>query len=235
MTDAKRVRTAGGHCLAGLLALSLGALISQAAAPPLLRLGTEGAAQGRATQIPLWLTGATNLAGLQVDLIFDPTFVQSNGFAVTTPLAGVLADGGVVSSNRFRVLLMSTNRVPLANGLVASLNFVARSNSPNGLMRVPLRSQPAGVGVSLSTSGVCGSALAYQAGQFLVGDAFGFVPEGGRVQFRATDGSNYLFQASTNLEHWATIGTNVGLNDLVIWIDRDVTNYSRRFYRSRTP
>ncbi len=211
------------------------AFSAPAASPPLVRLGTDGAAQGYAAQIPLWLARATNLAGLQVDLIFDPLFVQSNGFSVTTSLSGVLADGGVVSPNRYRVLLMSTNRAPLANGLVASLNFVARSNSPNGLVRLPLRSQPAGVGVTVGTNGNCGSAMAYQPGQFLVGDAFGFVPEGGRVQFRATDGFQYLFQASTNLQQWTNIGTNVGVNALVIWIDRDTTNYPHRFYRSRAP
>ena len=34
---------------------------------------------------------------------------------------------------------------------------------------------------------------------------------------------------------WTPIGTNLALDGLAFWIDTDVTNYVRRFYRARLP
>jgi hypothetical protein len=194
-------------------------------------LGTDGAAPGHTAQLPLTLLNSTNLAGLQLELEFNPLFVRTNSFAVQPAASGYLADGAVAPGNHFRVVLLSTNAQPLPNGVLALLTFGAQTNAPNGLTGVPFGSPTIGV----STGGVCGVGMNLQAGQLLVGDAFGFTPGGGRVQFRAADGTNYLFQATTNLTTWTDLGTNLGLNGLVFWFDTDATNYRYRFYRVKAP
>ncbi len=80
------------------------------------------------------------------------------------------------------------------------------------------------------------------AGQLLVGDAFAFVDGVGRVQFQAADPVTTVFFANSKFDHslsnlatWSAIGTNVGSNGLVIWMDYDVTNYTRRVYTRRPP
>lgn len=227
-----------GVCLRDLVLLLALALFTQRiSGQPLIQLGTNFVAQGHTVQLPLWMAGATDLAGFQADLIFDTGMLASNGFSVTTPLPGMLADGGIVASNRLRVILLSSNSAALPPGLVASLRFVIQTNAPNGLRQMPMGPQPGGVGITFATNGTCGSALAYRAGELFVGDAFGFVPGGGRAQFRTTDGAGYVIVAisdlDTNLANWTPVGTNFGMDGLVFWIDRDVTNYSRRFYHLR--
>ena len=47
----------------------------------------------------------------------------------------------------------------------------------------------------------------------------------------------YLIQARENLgDSWATIGTNsADANGIIVFLDRNATNYTSRFYRLATP
>ena len=72
-------------------------------------------------------------------------------------------------------------------------------------------------------------------------DAFGFTEQGGRVQFRAAGATNDVIQAAkrivgkSEVGDWTALTTYLELSNLVLWIDRDVTNYSQRFYRVVPP
>src|SRR6185503_462869 len=164
-----------------------------------------------------------------------PQIVNSYDLAVTATAAGTFADGALAASNRFRVVLVSTNRLPLTNGMLAKLNLSASSDAPNGRTGLPLRRIPGQPVLGATTNAQGVTEVALRNGQLLVGDAFGFTETGGRIQFRAVSGTNYLFQASSNLLSWSSLGTNFGLSNLVFWIDADVTNFPQRFYRVAPP
>ncbi len=210
---------------------------SRCQAEPHLILGTNSVAQGHSTQLPLWLAGGDQLAGFQTDLVFDTGALLANGIKATTSLSGVIADAGIVATNRLRVLVLSTNRAALGSGLMATLQLNVQPNAQDGWRTLPLRSSPEHVGITLGTNGACGSIMTYQAGALFVGNTFGPTPEGGRAQFRASEGSRYVILAndilSEPLAEWTPIGTNLGLNGLVFWIDRDTTNHPTRFYGAR--
>jgi len=215
----------------GVLLLALSAGTARLGAQPVLSLGTDGAAQGHIAAIPLGIANTTNLAGVQLDLLFDSGFARSDGFGIAASVPGALADCAVVAPGRLRVVVLSTNREPLPVGVVARVMFAAQTNAPNGLVRVPVRRAPDHAIVGATSQAGCVTAAELRGGQFLVGDAFGFIEQGGRVQFCAPSGADYVIQASTNLCDWQIIGTNSAFEDLVVWIDQDTAQYPCRFYR----
>jgi hypothetical protein len=63
----------------------------------------------------------------------------------------------------------------------------------------------------------------------------GNTPNGFAFQLSVPLGSTYVILASTDLQDWTPISTNVALTATVILTDSTSTNYSRRFYRSVVP
>src|SRR6185436_12050736 len=134
-----------------LIPLALCLLPCGAVSQPVLALGTEGVAQGNAVSLPMWLMNSTNLVGLQFEIGFDPQSVRLNDVRVASESPGIFADGVLALSNRFRVVLVSTNRSALSNGLLASLSFAAPADAPNGAIRLPLRHLPGNRTVGATT------------------------------------------------------------------------------------
>ena len=63
------------------------------------------------------------------------------------------------------------------------------------------------------------------------------LPDGNmEVMASGIPGETYLIQASTDLNGWATIGTNVAdSNGIIAFPDLNATNYTSRFYRLAAP
>jgi hypothetical protein len=202
---------------------------------PILALGTGGVVPGGATALPVWLMNSTNLAALQFDCGFDPQAVSAGELAVAPVDSGIFADAALVASNRYRVVLVSTNHGPLPNGQLANIALTSRTNAPNGRSGIPLHAIPNDDVLASTTNGVCITGLSLQGGQLLVGDAFGFTSTGGRIQFRAVDGMGYTVEASTNLVTWSSLGSNVATGGLIMWTDVEGTNFPKRFYRAKSP
>ncbi len=64
------------------------------------------------------------------------------------------------------------------------------------------------------------------------------VPSGGQLttngftlQFTGSVGATYLIQASTDMQVWTTISTNVATNGAVVFTDSAIASYPNRFYR----
>ncbi len=122
---------------------------------PTLIVGTQGVAQGRTNLLSIWFSNPTEVGGLQLDLLFNPSYVDTERLHMTNELSGVLADAALIESNRFRMLFLSTNNLPLSNGLLVELTIVARTNAPNGLLRVPILSVTNGQTYATTMQGDC--------------------------------------------------------------------------------
>jgi hypothetical protein len=62
--------------------------------------------------------------------------------------------------------------------------------------------------------------------------AVGMVSSGFKLQFSAPTGSNLVIQASSDLNNWSSISTNVVSNGSVTYTDTVARTYSSRFYRA---
>jgi hypothetical protein len=60
-------------------------------------------------------------------------------------------------------------------------------------------------------------------------------PAGFTFQFSVPVGLTYTILASTNLQDWTPISTNIALTGNVVFTDTDATNYSTRLYRVMVP
>jgi hypothetical protein len=63
----------------------------------------------------------------------------------------------------------------------------------------------------------------------------GMAPNGFAFQLSVPIGCTYVILASTNLQDWTPISTNVALTASVVLADPAATNCSRRFYRAMVP
>ena len=64
--------------------------------------------------------------------------------------------------------------------------------------------------------------------------SFGLSAGGGfQFQFIGVGGSNYVFQASSNLVNWLPLQTNSDPNGLLYFTDPNASNFLRRFYRAK--
>lgn len=56
---------------------------------------------------------------------------------------------------------------------------------------------------------------------------------GFNIQLSGPSGSNYVIEASTDLNNWTPIATNAAPTGTVSYIDTDASKYPNRFYRAR--
>ena len=68
-----------------------------------------------------------------------------------------------------------------------------------------------------------------------VADGGGMSASGFSFQLSAPVGRTYIIQASTDLENWTPINTNVSAAEKMFFTDSFATNYSRRYYRVVVP
>jgi len=61
----------------------------------------------------------------------------------------------------------------------------------------------------------------------------GMVSSGFQLQFSGPTGSNVVIEASSDLQHWASISTNVITGGVVSYIDAAAKSNPRRFYRAK--
>lgn len=67
----------------------------------------------------------------------------------------------------------------------------------------------------------------------IVTSALGMTAKGFNVQLSGPSGSNYVIEASTDLQNWAPISTNAAPSGKVSYTDTAATNFPSRFYRAR--
>jgi len=203
------------------------ASISAALAGPSASLPFDGVAQGHDLTVPVTIHATNNLAGLQCDVLFDGSrLVCTNSPTLVSGPNGILIDGALIQPGMYRLLAYSPTGSALTNDVVCNVTFSALTNAYNG--RVPLGSGSVYFGDTnaLTITGTVNPGLV------LVGDAFGFMPGGGRAQFRGASGSNYIIKASADLISWTSIYTNAATNDLVWTVDTNALAMAHRFYRS---
>ena len=215
-------------CFAGAL---LAASIHAAQATPGATLPFGGVAPGCSETETITLHATNNLAGFQCDILFDAArLVCTNVPTLVSGPSGVIVDGAQLQSGLYRLLAYSPTGVALTNDVTCNLTFSAPTNADNG--QAPLTGGNTIFGnanaVAISPTGTVTDGL------ILVGDAFGFMPGGGRAQFIGTSDSNYIIQASTNLNSWTGISTNAATNGLAWTMDTNALVHTHRFYRSAT-
>ncbi len=192
----------------------------------LLSVGSAPAYPGATVSVPVSFIRATNVVAAQFDVAFDPSRVAS-GAAQTDPVSPrhTVLSREVAPGVR-RVLVYSLQNAAITNRNAAYLPFTVSpaeyaSSGPltpsNGILAKP--------------NGTAVTPLALSSGTVFVRPV-NLLPDG-RVQFflPATPDQRYLIQASTDLEHWINISTNVATGTFLDLVDVDAANYPYRFYR----
>jgi hypothetical protein len=67
----------------------------------------------------------------------------------------------------------------------------------------------------------------------ITGVPAGMVPKGFKVQFSGPTGSNLVIQASSDMQHWAPVYTNVMTGGSLTYTDAVARTVSGRFYRAK--
>jgi len=200
----------------------------QMSAAPSANLPFDGVAPGHSVTNAVIIRATNNVAGLQCDVLFDSSrLICTNHPELVSGPAGVVVDGAPMEPGRYRLLAYSPTGVALTNDVLCDLVFNATANAANG--QAPLRSSTVIFGDTGATAIATGIV---NPGLILVGDAFGFVPGGGRAQFRAVAGSNYVIQASADLNKWTSLATNAATEELVWTMDTNAPALAYRFYRT---
>jgi hypothetical protein len=63
----------------------------------------------------------------------------------------------------------------------------------------------------------------------------GLIPNGFTFQLTVPVGITYLILASTDLQTWTPIATNVATNGSIVFTDPAATNFGSQFYRAMVP
>jgi hypothetical protein len=196
-------------------------------AAPSVNLPFDGVAQGHDLTVPVTLHATNDLAGLQCDVLFDASRLScTNAPVLVSGPAGVVLDGAMIQAGQYRLLAYSPTGAALTNDIICTITFSALTNAPNG------QAQLGSGNVIFGNTNAATVTGTVNPGLILVGDSFGFVPGGGRVQFRGDEGSNYVIQASADLTAWTPISTNAVTEGLVWKVDTNALVLSKRFYRS---
>jgi hypothetical protein len=219
-----------------LLASSAGVLVASAAvvASPLLSVVSTRGVPGGTVNVAINYTTDTNLTGLQFDLLFNTNYLQWG-----PPVRGdALSDQFLLGTNliapgQFRILVISSIRTPMSNGVVVYMPFTIASNAPDHDESLTFTNvsatDAAAEEVALpSTNGVLAVVVPPQIS--------GFMPTSGGVMHLALAGSpgrNYIIQATTNLAapQWLSF-TNVLAGGNPVFDDATTSNFPVRFYRA---
>ncbi len=148
-----------------------------------------------------------------------------------TVAAGSSATLSVTATNPLPLRYQwQVNGTPLLNATNATLIFnpVQVSNAGNYIVVV------ANDGASI-TSDVAVLAVTNPPSVLSIIGTGGATSNGFAFRLSAAIGSTYIIQASTNLQDWSPISTNIATNSSFILTDLASTNYSKRFYRAVVP
>jgi hypothetical protein len=114
--------------------------------------------------------------------------------------------------------------LPGATGSTLTLNRVQTTDA--GSYTVVVTNIAGPVTSAAATLTVTNPAIA-----LVVSSTGGMAPAGFTFQFSVPVGLTYAILASTNLQDWTPISTNVALVGNVVFTDTDARNYSTRLYR----
>lgn len=197
-------------------------------AQPLLSVSSLPAYPGATVAVPVTLTRGTNVVAAQFDVAFDPNRASS---ASALPVAG---SGQTVVSHEVapglrRVLVFSRQNAIMTNRSLASLPFTVSATEYNN--SGPLT--PANP-ILAKKDGTALAPVGLSSGTIFVRPV-NRLPDG-HVQFflPSTPDRRYYIQASTDLQHWSNISTNVATGSFLDLIDVDAANFDYRFYRWQT-
>lgn len=214
-----------GIYLAGAL---LTATASAGLSAPTTTLPFDGVAPGYTLLEPITIHATNSLAGFQCDVLFDASRLScTNVPTLVSGPVGVVVDGALIQPGQYRLLAYSPTGAALTTNVVCDVTFSALTNAASG--QVPLGSGIFHFGDTNAATITTGKVT---HGLILVGNAFGFMPGGGRAQFLGTNGSNYVIAASTNLTSWTAISTNTATNSLAWNVDSNSLVLPHRFYLS---
>ena len=118
--------------------------------------------------------------------------------------------------------------LPGATGPTLTLNQVQTTDA--GSYTVVVTNCGGSITSAVATLTVTNPAIA-----LAVSSTGGMTPAGFTFQFSVPVGLTYSILASTNMQHWTPISTNVALTGTIVFTDTDATNYSTRLYRVMVP
>ena len=181
-----------------------------------------GVAPGYELTVPIEIPADDTLFSVEFDLLFDAARLSCT--TVESGTTGFEVTGSGIGPGRFRIAAHSLSEDAFTENVICNVTFSALAAAANG--RVVLRSATNhfrdDLGLDLPGS--------ITPGLILVGDAFGFVPEGGRAQFRGLTGSNYVIETSENLATWTPLVVSTAEAGLVWVVDTNLL--AQCFYRA---
>lgn len=192
-------------------------------AQTLLSIGSLPAFPGATVNVPVNLARATNVVAAQFDVTFDPNRVSS-GPATGDPRQTVVSRE--IAPGVRRVLVFSRQNSVITNRSPASMAFTVSPTEYNG-------SGPLTPGNAILAKG---NATVVTPVDFSSGTIFvrpvNRLPDG-HVQFflPSTPDQRYFIQASTDLNQWVNISTNVATGSFMDLVDVDAPAHPWRFYR----
>lgn len=206
-----------------------------AVAAPLLSVVSTQGIPGSTVNVAINYTTDTNLTGMNFDLLFSTNYLQWEPvIRGNIPPDQFLLGTNLIAPGQFRVLVISSMRMPICNGIVLYMRFTIASNSPDH--NEPLTftnvaaTDAAAEEVALPTNnGVLAVVVPPQIS--------GITPTDGGVMHLALTGSsgrNYVIQATTNLTapQWLSF-SNVLSGGNPVFDDATATNFPVRFYRAQ--
>ncbi|HKQ40137.1 MAG TPA: cohesin domain-containing protein [Verrucomicrobiae bacterium] len=188
-----------------------------------LSIGSQPAFPGATVNVPVNLTRATNVVAAQFDVTFDPSRASSGpavGDARQTVVSREVAPGvrRVLVFSRQNTVI--TNRTPLVMPFTVSPTEYTGSGPLTPVNAVLARANATTLTpVSLSS----GTIFVRPVNRLADGHVQFFLP--------ATPDQRYFIQASSDLQQWINISTNVATGSFMDLIDVDAPGYPYRFYR----
>jgi len=219
-----------------LPAASLGVLMASVVVPaaPLLSVVSTQGIPGSMVNVAISYTSNTNLTGMNFDLLFNTNYLQWEPvIRGNIPPDQFLLGTNLIAPGQFRVLVISSMRMPMSNGIVLYMPFTIASNAPDHnepltFTNVAATDAAAEEVALLTNNGVLAVVLPPQIS--------GITPTNGgamHLAFIGSPGRNYVIQATTNLAapQWLSF-SNILSGDNPVFDDTTATNVPIRFYRA---
>jgi len=212
--------------LKNILAITVILGASPLAAQTLLSIGSLPAYPGTAVNVPVNLVRATNVVAAQFDVSFDPSRVSSAP-AIADARQAVLSRE--ISPGVRRVLVFSRQNAVVTNRSLVSLPFAVSPSAYDGSGALT----PANA-ILVRQDATAITPVDLGSGTIFVRPV-NRLPNG-HIQFflPSSPDQRYYIQASTDLDQWINISTNVATGSFLDLIDVDAASHSYRFYRWQT-
>ena len=205
-----------------------------AVAEPLLSVGSTQGVPGSTVNVAINYTSDTNLTGMNFDLLFNTNYLQWEPVVRgNIPLDQFLLGTNLIAPGQFRVLIISSMRMPMSNGIVLYMPFTIASNAPDHdepltFTNVAATDAAAEEVALPTTNGVLAVVVPPQI--------TGITPANSGRMHLALAGSpsrNYIIQATTNLAapQWLSF-SNVLAGSNSVFDDTTASNFPARFYRA---